>query len=72
MLMVARCWIIGGQIYEMFLEHVDEIHLTTVHVESGDSFSRFGKGKLVETKMEETEIDENNEFLATYSVWKRK
>ena len=27
-----ECWVIGGaQVYEMFLERVDEIHVTTVH-----------------------------------------
>ncbi len=70
-----ECWIIGGgQIYEMFLEHVDEIHLTTVHTsKSGDVvFPVWERENWVETKMEETEIDENNEFCTTYSVWKRK
>ena len=30
-----ECWIIGGsQIYELFLEHVEEIHLTRVHTKN--------------------------------------
>ena len=33
-----ECWVIGGaQIYEMFLDRVEEIHVTTVHTtKSGD------------------------------------
>ena len=70
-----ECWIIGGgQIYEMFLEHVDEIHLTTVHTSNSGEvvFPVWERKNWIETKMEETEIDENNEFRTTYSIWKRK
>ena len=36
-----ECWVIGGsQVYEMFLDRVDEIHVTTVHT-SGSGEVRF-------------------------------
>ena len=58
----------------MFLEHVDEIHLTTVHTSNSGEvvFPVWERKNWIETKMEETEIDENNEFRTTYSIWKRK
>ena len=70
-----ECWIIGGsQIYEMFLEQVSEIHLTTVHTSgSGDTrFPEWSRENWVEEVVEFTEIDENNEFRTTYSIWKRQ
>ena len=40
-----ECWIIGGsQIYEMFLEQVSEIHLTTVHTSGSGDTSSFQNG----------------------------
>ena len=70
-----ECWIIGGaQIYEMFLEHVNEIHVTTVHTSDSGSvrFPHWNRDNWTEEKVEETVIDERNEFRTTYSVWKRQ
>ena len=57
----------------MFLEQATEIHLTTVHTSgSGDiKFPTWDRENWVEEEIEYTEIDENNEFRTTYSVWKR-
>ena len=70
-----ECWIIGGaQIYEMFIEHVNEIHVTTVHtLGSGNIiFPEWNRDHWIEEKMETTDIDGNNDFNTTYSIWKRK
>jgi dihydrofolate reductase len=70
-----ECWIIGGsQIYEMFLEHVNEIHVTKVHTSESGSvmFPDWERADWIEENVETTEIDENNEFGTTYSIWKRK
>ena len=70
-----ECWIIGGgQIYEMFLEHVTELHVTTVHTANSGSvfFPDWDQEKWIEERLEETEIDEENEFKTSYSVWKRQ
>ena len=58
----------------MFLEQVSEKHLTTVHTSgSGDTkFPEWSRENWVEEEVEYTEIDENNEFRTTYSIWKRK
>jgi len=69
-----ECWIIGGrQIYEMFLDRVEEIHSTIVHTkDSGDvKFPFWQKDEWSEEIVEETIVDENNDFPTTYSVWKR-
>ena len=40
-----ECWVIGGaQVYEMFLERVEEIHVTTVHT-SGSGIEAIGLRK---------------------------
>ena len=67
-----ECWVIGGsQIYEMFLERVDEIHVTKVHVGgSGDvSFPNWDMTKWSEEVIEQIAEDEHNEHASTYSVW---
>ena len=58
----------------MFLEHVNEIHVTTVHTSDSGSirFPHWNRDSWTEEKVEETEIDERNEFRTTYSVWKRQ
>jgi len=69
-----ECWIIGGrQIYEMFLDRVEEIHSTIVHTkDSGDvKFPFWQKDEWSEEIVEETIVGENNDFPTTYSVWKR-
>ena len=70
-----ECWIIGGaQIYEMFLDEVEEIHITQVHSnQSGDvKFPKWDENVWEENKIESLEIDKNNEFATTYSIWKRR
>ena len=69
-----ECWVIGGaQVYEMFLERVDEIHLTTVHTSgSGEvKFPEWDRGEWWEEVVERAESDENNEHDSTYSIWTR-
>ena len=69
-----ECWVIGGaQVYEMFLERVDEIHLTTVHTSgSGEvKFPEWHRGEWSEDVVERAESDENNEHDSTYSIWTR-
>ena len=67
-----ECWIIGGaQVYGMFLDRVDEIHVTTVHT-SGSGEVRFPdwdrSGWSAEV-VERLEADGDNEHSTTYSVW---
>ena len=67
-----ECWVIGGaQIYEMFLDRVEEIHVTTVHTtNSGDvKFPEWNREGWTESVIETLEADEDNEFPTTYSVW---
>ncbi len=69
-----ECWIIGGaQVYEMFLERVEEIHVTTVHT-SGSGEVKFPEWDRVgwsENIVERVESDEKNEHDSTYSIWTR-
>ena len=70
-----ECWIIGGsQIYEMFLDRVDEIHLTTVHTsQSGDvPFPPWNRNEWVENLIENVAKDDDNEYNSTYSIWTRR
>jgi len=67
-----ECWIIGGsQIYEMFLDRVEEIHVTKVHVGgNGDvSFPNWDRSNWSEDIIERTIEDEDNEHATTYSIW---
>ena len=69
-----ECWVIGGaQVYEMFLDRVDEVHLTTVHT-SGSGEVRFPdwdcSGWSAEV-VERLEADGDNEHATTYSVWSK-
>ena len=69
-----ECWVIGGaQIYEMFLDRVDEIHITTVHTTgSGDvKFPEWDRSLWSEEIIEHTDADDENEFSTTYSIWKK-
>ncbi len=69
-----ECWVIGGaQIYEMFLENANEIHVTTVHTnESGGvRFPKWGRIEWSEEVVENLESDDENEWGSTYSVWTR-
>ncbi len=69
-----ECWVIGGaQIYEMFLDRVEEIHVTTVHTSnSGDvKFPEWNRDEWTESTIETLVSDAENEFDTTYSVWTR-
>ena len=69
-----ECWIIGGaQIYAMYLDKVEEIHITTVHTtSSGDvSFPEWNRSGWSEEIVESTEADDENDFSTTYSIWKK-
>ena len=69
-----ECWIIGGsQIYSMFIDRVDEIHVTTVHTNnSGDiMFPEWNRDAWTEHSIEQLNADEDNEYPTTYSVWKK-
>ena len=67
-----ECWIIGGaQIYEMFIDRVEEIHVTEVHTNgSGDVFFPEWDRTLWSQEIIETvEADSDNEHQSTYSIW---
>ncbi|MFL2493207.1 MAG: dihydrofolate reductase [Candidatus Thalassarchaeum sp.] len=69
-----ECWVIGGaQVYEMFLDRVDEIHVTTVHTDgSGEvRFPDWDRGAWTEEVVENVTSNEKNEFDSTYSIWTR-
>ena len=69
-----ECWVIGGaQVYEMFLERMEEIHVTTVHTSgSGEvQFPEWDRGEWSEEVVERVSTDENNEHDSTYSIWTR-
>ena len=67
-----ECWIIGGsQIYELFLDRATEIHVTEVHTRnSGDvKFPDWDKTNWTNEEVEIVEVDSDNEFRTTYSIW---
>ena len=67
-----ECWVIGGaQIYEMFIDRVEEIHVTTVHTSgSGDvKFPEWNRSEWVETVVEKLDADAHNAHATTYSIW---
>jgi len=69
-----ECWIIGGsQIYSMFIDKVEEIHVTTVHTKnSGDTmFPNWDRQSWNEEIIEKIGSDEDNEYPTTYSVWNK-
>ena len=69
-----ECWVIGGaQVYEMFLERMEEIHVTTVHTSgSGEvKFPEWDRGEWSEEVVGRVESDEHNEHDSTYSIWTR-
>ncbi len=69
-----ECWVIGGsQVYEMFLDRVDEIHVTTVHTSgSGEvRFPEWDRDEWSEEVVERVGSDEKNEYDSTYSIWTR-
>ena len=67
-----ECWVIGGaQIYEMFIDRVEEIHVTTVHTSgSGDvKFPEWNRSEWLETVVEKLDVDADNAHATTYSIW---
>ena len=67
-----ECWVIGGaQIYEMFIDRVEEIHVTTVHTSgSGDvKFPDWNRNEWAETVVEKLDADADNAHATTYSIW---
>jgi dihydrofolate reductase len=69
-----ECWVIGGaQIYGMYLDRVDEIHVTTVHTTgSGEvSFPKWDKSGWTEETIESLDADDGNEHSTKYSIWTR-
>ena len=69
-----ECWVIGGaQVYEMFLERMEEIHVTTVHTSgSGEvKFPEWDRGEWSEEVVERVGTDKDNEHDSTYSIWTR-
>ena len=67
-------WIIGGsQIYELYLTHVEEIHVTRVHTRnSGNiSFPDLDWLNWTEKIIEKIPRDGKNEYDTTYSIWRK-
>ena len=67
-----ECWVIGGaQIYEMFIDRVEEIHVTTVHTSgSGEvKFPEWSRSEWTEAVVEELDADADNAHATTYSIW---
>ena len=67
-----ECWIIGGaQIYEMFMDRVEEIHVTEVQTNnSGDVFfPNWDRSLWTQQLIETVRADEKNEYDSTYSIW---
>ena len=69
-----ECWVIGGaQIYEMFIDRVEEIHVTTVHTSgSGEvKFPEWNRSEWTEAVVENLDADADNAHATTYSIWKK-
>ena len=69
-----ECWVIGGAlVYEIFLDRVDEVHVTTVHASgSGEvRFPEWDRSEWSEEVVERLDSDDDNEYPSTYSVWTR-
>ena len=67
-------WIIGGaQIYELYLNRIDEIHLTRVHTRnSGNiSFPDINWSEWEEEIIEKLPKDDRNDYETTYSILKK-
>jgi len=66
-------WIIGGgQIYELFLPQVDELHITVIQTEvsDADTFFPLHSGFTLSTSIE-YDAGEGDEFDMVVQVWKR-
>tara|TARA_B000000475_G_scaffold247121_1_gene221258 strand:+ start:178 stop:696 length:519 start_codon:yes stop_codon:yes gene_type:complete len=67
-------WIIGGsQIYELYLDRIDEIHLTRVHTRNSGNinFPDINLSEWEEEIIEKSSKDEKNEYETTYSILKK-
>ena len=67
-------WIIGGsQIYELYLNRVDEIHLTRVHTRNSGNinFPELNWSEWEEKIIEKLPKDNSNEYDTTYSILKK-
>ena len=67
-------WIIGGaQIYELYLNRIDEIHLTRVHTRnSGNiSFPDINWSEWEEEIIEKSTKDDRNDYDTIYSILKK-
>ena len=67
-------WVIGGaQIYKLYLDRIDEIHLTRVKtVNSGNiNFPDINWLEWKEEIIEKISNDESNEYDTTYSIFKK-
>ncbi|MBK65159.1 MAG: hypothetical protein CMB47_06535 [Euryarchaeota archaeon] len=70
-----ECWIIGGsKIYELFLDRVDEIHVTEVNTQkSGEvKFPQWDREDWKEEILEKKTKNEYDDYDTIYSVWKKK
>ena len=70
-----ECWIIGGsKIYELFLDRVDEIHVTEVNTKkSGEIiFPKWDREGWKEEIIERKTKNEYDDYDTIYSVWKKK
>ena len=67
-------WVIGGaQIYRLYLDRIDEIHLTRVNtVNSGNiNFPDLNWLEWKEEIIEKIPSDDSNEYDTTYSILKK-
>ena len=67
-------WVIGGsQIYELYLNRVEEIHLTIVHTKNSGNinFPDLDWHNWEEEIIEEISKDGRNEYDTTYSILKK-
>ena len=67
-------WIIGGsQIYELYLDRIDEIHLTRVHTRNSGNinFPDINWSEWEEEIIEKSSKDGKNENETTYSILKK-
>ena len=67
-------WVIGGsQIYELYLNRVEEIHLTRVHTKNSGNinFPDLDWHNWEEEIIEEISKDGRNEYDTTYSILKK-
>jgi len=70
-----ECWIIGGsKIYELFLDKVDELHVTEVITQkSGEiKFPKWERTEWVQEIIEKQQKNESDEHDTIYSIWTRK